>query len=510
MDFLGRLLSQLLLVLLLFLCFSTSISSAVDHPHKIPRLSPIRRTNLRDPDDTPTKASLSEDFKSYFYEQTLDHFNYNPQSYTKFNQSYVINSKFWGGAKSNSPILAYLGAEAPLAEDIENIGFLTDNAPRFKALLVYIEHRFYGKSIPLGSMEKVMKSKTIRGYFNSAQALADYAEVLLHVKHKFSAQNSPIIVVGGSYGGMLASWFRLKYPHIALGALASSAPVLYFDDITPQNGYYSTVTKDFKEESEHCYQTIRKSWSEIDKVASKPNGLSILSKRFKTCTPLNSSSQLKDFLDSMFLSAAQYNSPPKYPVTEVCSGIDKAPKGTDILGRTFAGVVSYKKDESCYDMLEHARPTETNVGWQWQTCSEMVMPIGCGSNDTMFPPSPFNLPDFIKNCKSSYGVSPRPHWITTYYGGHDMKLVFQRFGSNIIFSNGLKDPYSSAGVRENLSSSLLAIYTVKGSHCLDIRAAKESDPSWLVAQRKLEVEIIEGWIKQYYADVHSIGKQRYA
>lgn len=46
-----------------------------------------------------------------------------------------------------------------------------------------------------------MENDTIRGYFNSAQALADYAEVLLHVKDKFSAQNSPVIVVGGSYGG---------------------------------------------------------------------------------------------------------------------------------------------------------------------------------------------------------------------------------------------------------------------------------------------------------------------
>ena len=45
---------------------------------------------------------------------------------------------------------------------------------------------------------------------------------------------------------VLASWFRLKYPHVALGALASSAPILYFDDITPQNGYYSVVTKDFR------------------------------------------------------------------------------------------------------------------------------------------------------------------------------------------------------------------------------------------------------------------------
>ena len=126
---------------------------------------------------------------------------------------------------------------------------------------------------------------------------------------------------------MPASWFRLKYPYLALGALASSAPILYFDDITPQDGYYSVASKDYRvcqfffllffsqgqsysnwvrtrnltvltpiylqqkgfinfllqEASETCYQTIQKSWAEIDEVASKPNGLDLLSKKFKTC-----------------------------------------------------------------------------------------------------------------------------------------------------------------------------------------------------------------------------------
>lgn len=36
--------------------------------------------------------------------------------------------------------------------------------------------------------------------------------------------------------------------------------------------------------SEECFQTIKKSWSEIDNIASKPDGLAILSKKFKTCT----------------------------------------------------------------------------------------------------------------------------------------------------------------------------------------------------------------------------------
>uniref|UniRef100_A0A2N9GDX8 Uncharacterized protein n=1 Tax=Fagus sylvatica TaxID=28930 RepID=A0A2N9GDX8_FAGSY len=183
---------------------------------------------------------------------------------------------------------------------------------------------------------------------------------------------------------VLASWFRLKYPHVALGALASSAPILYFDAITPQNGYLSIVTKDFREASETCYQTILKSWSEIDKVASEPH--------------------------------AQYNHPPSYPVTMVCSGIDGAPSEIDILSKIFAGVVAYFGNSSCY-VNGPRNISETIEGWSWQRCSEMVIPIGC-SNDTMFPPDPFNLSSYTEQCNSEYGVPPRPHWVTTYFGGH--------------------------------------------------------------------------------------------
>ncbi|KAL0370136.1 UNVERIFIED_CONTAM: Lysosomal Pro-X carboxypeptidase [Sesamum angustifolium] len=487
-------------LLLLPLLLQSSVS------HKIPRLSTHNKEALilRNPDDVISTSAISKDSKTHFYTQTLDHFNYAPQSYATFRQRYVVNSKYWGGPSSNSPIFAYLGAEAPLDEDLEVIGFLNDNAPHFKSLSVYIEHRFYGKSVPFGSMEKAMKNGTLRGYFSSAQAIADYAEVLLHVKHKFAAHYSPIIVVGGSYGGKLASWFRLKYPHIALGALASSAPILYFDNITPQNGYYSIVTKDFKEVSENCYQTIKNSWAEIDKVASKPKGLSILSQRFKTCSHLNNSNELKDFLDTMYSVAAQYNQPPSYPVMMVCKGIDGATAGTDVIGRIFAGVVSYRGNRTCYDTNAYNYPSETSIGWEWQTCSEIVMPIGRGENDTMFPAYPFDLHEFIKTCKDIYGIPPRPHWITTYYGGHDIKLVLSRFGSNIIFSNGLRDPYSSGGVLEDLSESIVAVTTPKGSHCLDILNSDKTDPDWLIMQRKKEIEIIEGWLTTYYADLHAL------
>ncbi|KAG6682454.1 hypothetical protein I3842_13G142700 [Carya illinoinensis] len=450
------------LPLIFFLIISTSVLSSTTTAttlFEIPRLSPLGGI-LQDP-ETVFSANVSDDFETFYYNQTLDHFNYMPESYSTFQQKYVINSKYWDGANRSAPILAYLGAEAPLDGDLRIIGFLTDNAAEFKALLVYIEHRYYGESIPLGSSRKVaLGNASTLGYFNSAQAIADYAEIIIYLKEKLKAQNSPVIVIGGSYGGMLASWFRLKYPHVAIGALASSAPILYFDDITPQDGYYSIVTNVFRETSETCYQTIKESWSTIDEVASKPDGLSVLSKTFKTCNSLNSVYVLKNYLVSMYGHAAQYNSPPKYPVTIVCGGIDGAPPETDILDKVFAGVVAYKGNSKCY-VNAPENISETTVGWRWQTCSELVIPMGI-TNNPMFQPSPFRLSDFTDWCRSLYGVPPRPHWVTTYYGGYDIKLVLNKFGSNIIFSNGLRDPYSSGGVLVNISESIVAVHTVNG------------------------------------------------
>lgn len=63
------------------------------------------------------------------------------------------------------------------------------------------QHRYYGESIPFGSRTEAFQNASTLGYFNSAQALADYAEILVHVKTQLNAEHSPVIVIGGSYGG---------------------------------------------------------------------------------------------------------------------------------------------------------------------------------------------------------------------------------------------------------------------------------------------------------------------
>ena len=122
--------------LLLFLVSSVCVSG-----FNIPRLGTIlRRTNNTDGAQSKITASFDfENLQTFYYTQRLDHFNYRPDSYTTFQQRYMISFQHWGGANSSAPIFAYFGAEESLDEDIHSVGFLRDNAPQFNALVVYIE-----------------------------------------------------------------------------------------------------------------------------------------------------------------------------------------------------------------------------------------------------------------------------------------------------------------------------------------------------------------------------------
>ena len=60
--------------------------------------------------------------------------------------------------------------------------------------------------MPFGSREEDFRNSSTLGFFTSTQALADYAELITDLKKNLSAENCPVIAVGGSYGGS-----RLKH-----------------------------------------------------------------------------------------------------------------------------------------------------------------------------------------------------------------------------------------------------------------------------------------------------------
>lgn len=131
--------NPLLILLITFYFLSSSaiiITNVSAKSYKIPfREHPS--SSAADNYNFPSSSAL-DDFQTYFYEQTLDHFNYGSESYLTFEQKYMINTKYWNVGR---PIFVHLGAEAPLnTTSFGNVGFLNyDLAPRFHALLVFIE-----------------------------------------------------------------------------------------------------------------------------------------------------------------------------------------------------------------------------------------------------------------------------------------------------------------------------------------------------------------------------------
>jgi len=120
--------------LLVWCSFFALLSSTVS----VAKIAPTFPSSIIRPEQLliSTKHQL---YKTKYFTQTLDHFNFTPQSYQTFQQRYLINDTYWGGADKNAPIFVYTGNEGEIEWFAQNTGFMFETAPHFKALLVFIE-----------------------------------------------------------------------------------------------------------------------------------------------------------------------------------------------------------------------------------------------------------------------------------------------------------------------------------------------------------------------------------
>jgi lysosomal Pro-X carboxypeptidase len=213
-----------------------------------------------------TSGALSDpDYKyeTKTFEVLLDHFNYVDNR--TFSIRYLINSTYVDDEKS--PILFYTGNEGDIELFAANTGFMWRVAQELRCILVFAEHRYYGKSMPFGNDS--YKDPQHFGYLTSEQALADYADLLQFLNPEI---RRPVIAFGGSYGGMLAAWFRMKYPHLVAGALASSAPVMQFAGIVPSDIFDRILTSVYRSSlgsnpdgtaTRLCTENIKNTWAAL-------------------------------------------------------------------------------------------------------------------------------------------------------------------------------------------------------------------------------------------------------
>ncbi|KAL6595556.1 hypothetical protein ACP70R_047896 [Stipagrostis hirtigluma subsp. patula] len=494
------------IVLLLLLCHCQEAAAAAAGGGRLPPM-PARHAAAAASGGGSSVPSMVR-YETRHYTQRLDHFNAAPASYGSFQQRYLVNDTFWGGR--TAPIFLYAGNEGDVELFTNNTGFMWEAAPRFRAMLVFVEHRYYGKSMPFGSKEAAFKDASTTGYLTTTQAIADYATLVLSLKANLSAAAAPVLVFGGSYGGMLAAWMRLKYPHVVMGAVASSAPILGFYGLVDPYAFYDVVANDFKSESQNCYEVLRKSWDEVDKALATDAGRAQLKRTFNMCK--GNVDAISNLIENAVIYGAMMDYPtpsgfltplPAYPVRAMCAAVDHPSAGGDTLSRVrdLLGVYyNHTGEAACLGAAEDDDPYGMFDGWDWQACTEMVLMTAGVSNASVLPPSPFNFTDLIDGCRSSTGLPPRPYWIETEFGGFDIAHVLKRSASNILFFNGLRDPWSTGGVLKSISDSIIALIEPKGGHHVDLRFSTKDDPDWLKQVRNKETRIIARWLKQYYSD----------
>jgi lysosomal Pro-X carboxypeptidase len=375
-------------------------------------------------------------------------------------------------------------------------------------LIVFAEHRYYGQTLPFG--KDSFTPKNIR-YLTSQQALADYALLLTDLRKQYG--NVATISFGGSYGGMLAAWFRIKYPHITQGAIASSAPVIQFEGLTPPNRFMQIITKTFNEslaqEQFYCANYIKQAFELYEKTSQQMDWKT-LQNRFHVCKPLSGYDYLKlrYFIETaiMYMAMIDYPTPadflqplPAWPVTFTCKKIKEIVTKSDqyaLLDALHAIDNVYYNSSGklkCFDLNQGISPDLGDQGWDYQACTEMIMPIGSEKTpDNMFLPNPWNLQAFIVQCQKTWNITGRPNWAVTYYGGKDIKAA-----SNIVFTNGNLDPWSGGGIVQSISDSVIALVIENGAHHLDLRSASKEDPESVIKARQLHVEQIKKWVDQY-------------
>ena len=285
--------------LLLGVFFSSS--EAIDSLYTLQRRNELHASLF-----LPAISSTAATYEITFA-QPLDHFNV-LLSQQQWQQRVWVNEAYYN-ATLGGPLFLYLEGEAAGSASSVTGGQHVELARVHNALIISIEHRFYGQSLPLPNL-----TTDSLAFLSHEQALADVAKFLSeYVPGQVRWRNvTRTISFGGSYSGALSAWARVRLPHLIHGAFATSGPVQPVVNFT---GYgevtWEAMGNSLVGGSAACAEAITSAYFGIDAALRGSDAQkTAISQKMHSCAPalsLNDTMWMSSNIANVIMGIVQYN-----------------------------------------------------------------------------------------------------------------------------------------------------------------------------------------------------------
>ncbi|XP_062043075.1 thymus-specific serine protease [Lepus europaeus] len=439
-------------------------------------------------------------------EQPLDPFNTSDRR--SFLQRYWVNDQHWAG--QDGPVFLHLGGEGSLGPGSVMTGHPAALAPAWGALVIGLEHRFYGLSLPAGGLDLAQLR-----FLSSRHALTDAASARLALSRLLNvSSSSPWVCFGGSYAGSLAAWARLKFPHLFLASVASSAPVRATVDFSEYNDVVSSsLTNAAVGGSPECRAAVAAAFADVERRLRAGGRARIaLRTELGACGRLGSAAdraELLGALQAVVGGAVQYDGQAGAPlgVRTLCGLLlarDRRGVPAPYSGlRRAVQIVKHSLGQRCLSFsraatvaqLRATEPQVSGVGdrqWLYQTCTEFGFYVSCEDLRCPFSLLPA-LPSHLDLCEQVFGltassVAQAVAQTNSYYGGQSPRAT------HVLFVNGDIDPWHVLSVTQALGPSAPALLIPGASHCLDMAPERPSDSPSLRQGRQNISQQLQAWL----------------
>jgi len=382
------------------------------------------------------------------------------------------------------PVLLVVGGMSPIEGAVD--GFVMDAAEELSALIVVVEHRFFGASIPQGwNASNGLELLTMQ------QAVADLAVF----RDKFQRQvlapqgmsQSVWLTVGCGYGGALATWARTKHPKHFAGAWASSPPLLAAVEF-PSHDIHDRDTI-----GEECAKTISKlnTMVEIELKSVGPEVPFRLRSLFGALEDISCDDFRLMLHDSISL-AVQHGFK-----RHLCDTLNNA-TGEDDLVQVFANLTGLlwgkSFGRSCYHhtscLSSVQKELTSSRSSHWLQCTQLGLfattpkseePLGLRgrSIDASF---------FMRRCVSAFGRG-------TKTDPHRPRASFKGPGRQLVVVIARDDPWRHAARVPNLEpDEVIEIDCENCGQCFDMLAPGDKDPEQLKVARDKILKHLRKWI----------------